>query len=97
GERMRRRFRDQDANAGRRSWLTGRSKRPCHGTSEDCEEPSSRRTSLPQGRQRLETHLARADAEPVDDFLVERDPVGAAMLDLFGLREPGIEDALLAR
>src|SRR5262249_56197571 len=57
----------------------------------------SRRTSLPQGRQRLETHLARADAEPVDDFLVERDPVGAAMLDLFGLREPGIEDALLAR
>src|SRR5207244_12165982 len=53
------------------------------------------RRGLPHRRQRLQAHLARADAEPLDDFLVERDPVGATVLDLFGLGQPGIEDALL--
>src|SRR5437870_8646423 len=47
------------------------------------------------GRQRRDPELARTLAEPLEHFLVQRDALGAALLQLLGLRQPGIEDALL--
>jgi hypothetical protein len=42
-----------------------------------------------QGCQRGEAHLGRGAREPLDDFLVERDAVGAALFHLFVLDSPG--------
>src|SRR3989454_9841521 len=46
-------------------------------------------------RERRHAELARTLAEPLEHFPVQRDAPGAALLQLLGLRQPGIEDALL--
>src|SRR6266702_1517067 len=48
-----------------------------------------------QRRQGWDTQLAGALGKPHDHFFVQRDTGGAALLQLLGLRQPGIEDALL--
>src|SRR5690348_16080840 len=45
--------------------------------------------------QRRQPHPARAPHEPLDDLLVERNAVGAPVLELLGLRQAGVEHALL--